>query len=105
MANIDELEYIGMAGKANLGAGGFDEADVYKYGEKLILIFNNPMYKNEKFLLYEWGFRKKFFGIPDDENSNIGNDPDKLREALLKRNMDFDPSVFLGALMYVKSDR
>ena len=100
MSKLDDLEYAGTTEKAELGAGRFGEADVYKYGEKLILIFNNPMYGNENFLLHSLDFREKFLSIPAEENSRIGTDADKLEDALSERNINNDPSVFLSALLY-----
>lgn len=102
--NIENFEFLGTIGEANLGAGRFDEADVYKYEDKLILIYNNIMYKKEEFLLHSWEFRKDFFGISDEENSYIGADPEKLHEVLSKLNIDYNPNVFLSALLYEKRD-
>lgn len=98
--NFDKLEYIGTIGETNLQAGSFNEADVYQYEDKLIIIYNVDWYP-----LFVWGFREQFYGFSFDENNKIGNDPEKLREALLERGVEYDPSVFLCALMYIKSDR
>lgn len=98
--NFDKLEYIGTIGETNLQAGSFNEADVYQYEDKLIIIYNVDWYP-----LFVWGFREQFYGFSFDENNKIGNDPEKLREVLLERGVEYDSSVFLCALMYVKSDR
>ena len=102
--NIENFEFLDTIGEADLGAGRFDEADVYKYEDKLILIYNNIMYKKEEFLLHSQEFRKNFFGISDEENSYIGADSEKLHEVFSKLNIDYNPNVFLSALLYEKRD-
>lgn len=100
MAKLNEFEYLGTIGKTDLGAAYFDEADVYQYDNKLLLIYNDDNYP-----LYVWDFRSDYFGFSDSENISIGNDLDKLKEALSNKNFNYDPDVFLCALLYEKGNR
>ncbi len=100
MTKLNEFEYLGTIGKTDLGAAHFNEADVYQYENKLLLLYNDNNYP-----LYVWDFRSDYFGFSDSENLSIGNDPDKLKEVLSNKNFNYDPSVFLCALMYEKRDR
>lgn len=101
MMNFDKLEYAGKVEEENARVFGFNEADVYQYGDDLVIIC-----KEKYFPLYVWKFREKFFGITDNyENNRIGNDSDLLKDYLAERGIDYDPNVILTALLYEKSDK
>lgn len=100
LEKFGDMEYVGRAEKTDLGNYTLEEANVYRYGDDLILIYCDP-----SFPLYSWEFRKNFYGIFDiDENSSIGNDSDKLGDFLAERGMDYDPNVFMCAMLYEKSE-
>lgn len=93
MMNFDKSEYMGMIGENSYA----DEADVYRYEDKLIVIYNAESYP-----LYALAFREQFYGFSHNENYDIGYDLEKLKKALLERSIEYDPSVYLCALIYVK---
>lgn len=97
MMNFDELEYVGNVTKLDLGYDIIDEAYVYQYEDNLIFIYNQ-----DSFLLYKWDIRTNFFDFDNNENARIGNDLEKLKEVLAEHSIDYDPSMFICALMYEK---
>lgn len=74
---------------------GDDEADIYRYEDKLIVIYNKKSYP-----LNVWEIRKKVYGFTDIDNNNVLCDLDKLKKVLSERGIEYDPSVFMFALVY-----
>lgn len=103
MMKFNELEYIGRITSEYLGLSGGEEMEMYRYGDYLIFIF-----QSEFLPMYSADFRKVFFGFDyfsakDAEILNM--DPSNLTAVFSEHGLEYDPDIFLGALLYEKAVR
>lgn len=103
MMKLDELEYMGRVTGEDLGLYTFDEAEMYKSGDNIIFIFNS-----ESLPMHSANFRKVFFGFEyfnGQEAEILNTNPPDLKAVLSNRGIEYEPSIFLSALLYEKAVR
>lgn len=94
MMELKNLDYLGKVGETYLGALGFDEADLYRYGDKLLLVYNS--------VRYDIMFFQDFYNVEftAEEKVQWAEGTIGLDKALADHGVEYDPSIFFCAVLY-----
>ena len=103
LMNFEELEYVGKVDIKALNWSpdyGTGYADMYKYGDNLIFLFNFFIPTQE--VLFCRGYFGFEFTIK--ENQQLIEDRNSIKDILAEHGIDYDPSIFYEAVMFTKGE-
>lgn len=97
MAEFKDFEYLGKIGETVLGNISFNEADVYKYEDDIILVFNC-----DNDVRYNPSVCEKLYDIEfsNEERLQLTKGTIDFEKTLQDHGVEYDPSIFFCALLY-----
>lgn len=97
MMEFGNFEYLGRVGETFLGNISFNEANLYTYGDDLILIYNS-----DNVVRYHPETCEKLYDIEftDEERLQLTNGTIDFEKTLQDHGVEYDPGIFFTAFLY-----